>query len=211
MEERTITYDFTNKTELLNKLQSYADTPDSDNIHFKELIKDKLLHCPELLYAIHNTDLEDQLFDKRGNLLTDGEWSLYFGDNSNIRPRVFIPQTQDSANCYVCYKTGFDELMKYSSIEKEEQITFIVLVHGEDITDELTGIPRHDLIAAILTSEFNYSNTFGKQCVLVSDQEGYTDNNYVTRTLVFQLQTPNGIVQTQNGKTGYINRSRIRK
>ena len=39
LEERTITYDFTNKTELLKKLQSYANTPDSDNIHFKEIIK----------------------------------------------------------------------------------------------------------------------------------------------------------------------------
>ena len=211
MEEKIITYDFNNKDEMLMKLQQYADTPDNDNIRFKRLIKDKLLHCPELLYAIHNEKFESQLFDVNGKLLVNGEWSLYFGDNSNIRPQIFIPQSQDAPNNYVCYKTGSDELVKYNSIEKVEQITFLILVHGEDVNDTLTGIPRHDLISAIISGLFNYSNVFGKQCILVSDQEGYSDNNYVTRTMVFELNTPNGLVKTENGRTGYINNSRLRK
>ena len=42
------------KNDLLQKLRSYAYTPDDDVIRFKEKVKEKLLKCPELLYALNN-------------------------------------------------------------------------------------------------------------------------------------------------------------
>lgn len=73
--------------------------------------------------------------------------------------------------------------------------------------DKFTGIPRHDLIACIIRDRFNWSNIFGVQCNLVSSKEALTDNNYISRTMVFELYDLNGIVRTSydNGVTDIIN------
>ena len=202
----------TTKEDLLDKLRAYADTPDDDNIKYKHIIRKALLNCPELLYALNNNELEPELFDEDGNLLIDkdtgellGEVDRYFGDNSNIRPSLFIPDTQTTVNSYVCYQVMFDELPRYSNIQKYTEITFNIFVNGKDRTDKLTGIPRHDLIASIIRERFNWSNIFGMQTHLISSKESVTDNNYLVRTLIFQIVDTNGIVTTQNGKTSVTN------
>ena len=202
----------TTKEDLLDKLRAYADTPDDDNIKYKDIIKKALLNCPELLYALNNKELESELFDEDNNLLIDeetgellGEVDRYFGDNSNIRPYLFIPDTQTDVKHYVCYQVAFDELPRYSNIQKYTEITFNIFVNGKDRTDKLTGIPRHDLIASIIRERFNWSNIFGMQTHLISSKESVTDNNYLVRTLIFQIVDTNGIVTTQNGKTSVTN------
>ena len=202
----------TTKEELLNKLRAYADTPDDDNIRYKEKIHDALLNNAELLYALNNGELESELFDEDDNLLIDeetgellGEVDRYFGDNSNIRPYLFIPDTQTDVKHYVCYQVAFDELPRYSKIQKYTEITFNIFVNGKDRTDKLTGIPRHDLIASIIRERFNWSSIFGMQTHLISSKESVTDNNYLVRTLIFQIVDTNGIVTTQNGKTSITN------
>lgn len=45
------------KQELLDKLRAYASTPDDENIRYKNTIKNTLLSCPELLYALHEAVL----------------------------------------------------------------------------------------------------------------------------------------------------------
>ena len=201
----------TTKEELLNKLRAYADTPDDDNIKYKHIIRKALLNCPELLYALNNNELESELFDEDGNLLIDkdtgellGEVDRYFGDNSNIRPSLFIPDTQTTVNSYVCYQVMFDELPRYSNIQKYTEITFNIFVNGKDRTDKLTGIPRHDLIASIIRERFNWSSIFGMQTHLISSKESVTDNNYLVRTLIFQVLNLNGIVNTPYGDETYI-------
>ena len=201
----------TTKEELLNKLRAYADTPDDDNIKYKHIIRKALLNCPELLYALNNNELESELFDEDGNLLIDkdtgellGEVDRYFGDNSNIRPSLFIPDTQTTVNSYVCYQVMFDELPRYSNIQKYTEITFNIFVNGKDRTDKLTGLPRHDLIASIIRERFNWSSIFGMQTHLISSKESITDNDYLVRTLVFQISDLNGIVNTPYGGETYI-------
>lgn len=201
----------TTKEELLDKLRAYAETPDDDNIRYKEKIHDALLNNAELLYALNNEELESELFDgdklnideDTGELL--GEVDRYFGDNSNIRPYLFIPDTQTDVKHYVCYQVAFDELPRYSNIQKYTEITFNIFVNGKDRTDKLTGIPRHDLIASIIRDRFNWSNIFGMQTHLVSSKESTTDNNYLVRTLIFQVVDTNGIYKTSNGKTSVMN------
>ena len=201
----------TTKDELLNKLRAYADTPDDDNIRYKEKIHDALLNNAELLYALNNEELESELFDEDNNLLIDeetgellGEVDRYFGDNSNIRPYLFIPDTQTDVKHYVCYQVSFDGLPRYSNIQKYTEITFNIFVNGKDRTDKLTGIPRHDLIASIIRERFNWSNIFGMQTHLISSKESVTDNNYLVRTLIFQISDLNGIVNTPYGGETYI-------
>ena len=201
----------TTKDELLNKLRAYANNPDDDNIKYKDIIKKALLNCPELLCALNNKELESELFDDDGNLLIDkdtgellGEVDRYFGDNSNIRPSLFIPDTQTTVNSYVCYQVMFDELPRYQNIYKYNEIIFNIFVNGKDRTDKLTGIPRHDLIASIIRERFNWSSIFGMQSKLISSKESITDNNYVVRTLIFQIEDTNGIVYTPFDEDSYI-------
>ena len=203
------------KNDLLNKLRAYRRTPDDDNIVYKRKIKNALLSNPCLLYALNEKELESELFDKNGNInwewndeLNDyeplGEWDRYFGENSNIRSSLFIPETQTKVKHYLCYQVEFDELPRYSPMYKYTEITFTIFVHGDDRVDKLTGLQRHDLIASIIRERFNWSSIFGLQTKLVSSKESTTDNNYVVRTLVFQIYDPNSTVYTPYGENSYI-------
>ena len=208
----------TTKEELLNKLRAYAETPDDDNIRYKERIHDALLSNVELLYALNNEELESELFDEDENLLIDeetgellGEVDRYFGDNSNIRPYLFIPETQTDVKHYVCYQVMFDELPRYKNVQKYTEITFNIFVNGKDRTDKLTGIPRHDLIASIIREKFNWSNIFGMQTHLISNKESITDNDYVVRTLIFQNTEVNSITVTPYGEMPNVINYKIRR
>lgn len=204
------------KKDLLSKLRAYSKNPDDENIQYKKKIEKALLSNPCLLYALNEKDLESELFDKNGNINWEwnedtqeyeplGEWDRYFGSNSNIRPFLFIPDTQTEVKHYLCYQVAFDELPRYNDTLKYTNITFTIFVHGNDRMDKLTGIPRHDLIASIIRERFNWSNIFGMQTHLISSKESTTDNNYIVRTLVFQVVDTNGIVKTTNGNTSLNN------
>lgn len=210
MAEKLIT-----KNDLLNKLRAYKESPDDDVILYKQKIKNALLSNPCLLYALDDKTLESELFDKNGNINWEwnedtkqyeplGEWDRYFGSDSLIRPFLFIPDTQTTVKCYICYQVEFNEMPRYNNIEKYTLIIFNIFVHGDDRVDKLTGIPRHDLIASIIREKFNWSSIFGMQAKLISSKESTTDNNYICRTLTFQVLDLNGIVNTPYGKETQI-------
>lgn len=211
MEEKLVT-----KNDLLNKLRAYKTTPDDENIQYKKKIEKALMLNPCLLYALNEKSLESELFDDDGNINWEwneetkeyeplGEWDRYFGGTSNIRPYLFIPDTQTEVKHYICYQVSFDEMPRYQDTLKYTNVTFTIFVHGNDRNDKLTGIPRHDLIASIIRERFNWSNIFGMQTHLISSKESTTDNNYLVRTLVFQVIDTNGIVKTTNGVTSTNN------
>ena len=210
MSEKLVT-----KDDLLNKLCAYKTTPDDDVILYKQKIKNALLSNPCLLYALDDKTLESELFDKNGNINWEwnedtkqyeplGEWDRYFGSDSLIRPFLFIPDTQTTVKCYICYQVEFNEMPRYNNIEKYTLIIFNIFVHGDDRVDKLTGIPRHDLIASIIREKFNWSSIFGMQAKLISSKESTTDNNYICRTLTFQVLDLNGIVNTPYGQETQI-------
>lgn len=202
----------TTKDELLNKLRAYADNPDDDNIRIKEQIKDTFMNCPELLYAIHNKELESELFDEDGNLNIDedgnltGEVDRYFGNNANIRPFLFIPETQDEVKNYVCYQTSYGDLVRYNDKEKNLIVTFTVFVNGKDSIDKLTGIPRHDLIASIIREKFAWIGLEISTTTPFGDKESTTDNNYLVRTLQYEVTLPNSLCKTEGKNTFYNNK-----
>ena len=87
----------TTKEKLLSKLRSYANTPDDDNIKYKNIIKNALLNCPELLYALNVPELESELFDENGDLLIDentgellGEVDRYFDEEVGLNLFKFL-------------------------------------------------------------------------------------------------------------------------
>lgn len=209
-------YDFCNKNEMLQKLRDYVTNPDDDNIRIKAKIYQTFLHCPELLYALHEKDLEEELFyeDDKGNLVLNiddngeptGEWDRYFGSTGNIRPFLFIPETQTDVGHYVCYQTSFDELMRYNSSEKQMIVTFTIFVNGKDSMDEATGIPRHDLIASIIRERFAWIGLEVSATTPSSDKESTTDNNYIVRTLQYIATLPNSITKTEGNYSRYNNK-----
>ena len=211
MSEKLVT-----KDDLLNKLRAYKTTPDDENIQYKKKIEKALMLNPCLLYTLNEKSLESELFDDDGNINWKwnedtkeyeplGEWGRYFGSNSNIRPFLFIPDTQTEVKHYICYQVAFDETPRYQDTLKYTTITFTIFVHGNDRVDKLTMIPRHDLIASIIRERFNWSNIFGMQTHLVSSKESTTDNNYLVRTLVFQVVDTNGIHKTTDKKSYIMN------
>lgn len=209
------------KKDLLSKLRAYSKNPDDENIQYKKKIEKALLSNPCLLYALNEKDLESELFNKNGNINWEwnkdlgeyeplGEWDRYFGGTSNIRPYLFIPDTQTEVKHYICYQVSFDEMPRYQDTLKYTNVTFTIFVHGNDRNDKLTGIPRHDLIASIIRERFNWSNIFGMQTHLISSKESTTDNNYLVRTLVFQVVDTNGIYKTTDGITS-VNNYQLRR
>lgn len=209
------------KNDLLNKLRAYRTTPDDENIQYKKKIEKALMLNPCLLYALNEKSLESELFDDDGNINWEwnedtkeyeplGEWDRYFGGTSNIRPYLFIPDTQTEVKHYICYQVSFDEMPRYQDTLKYTNVTFTIFVHGNDRNDKLTGIPRHDLIASIIRERFNWSNIFGMQTHLISSKESTTDNNYIVRTLIFQLVDTNGIHKTTDNKTT-VNNYQLRR
>lgn len=204
------------KNDLLNKLRTYKITPDDENIQYKKKIEKALMLNPCLLYALNEKSLESELFDDDGNINWEwnedtkeyeplGEWDRYFGGTSNIRPYLFIPDTQTEVKHYICYQVSFDEMPRYQDTLKYTNVTFTIFVHGNDRNDKLTGVPRHDLIASIIRERFNWSNIFGMQTHLVSSKESTMDNNYLVRTLVFQVVDTNGIHKTTDKKSSIMN------
>ena len=178
------------RNDLLGKLRTYKEAPDDENILYKQKIKKALMSNPCLLYALNEKTLESELFD----------------DDGNILPYLFIPDTQTKVRNYLCYQVSFQDTVRYQPGLKETLVTFTIFVHGNDRMDKLTGIPRHDLIASIIRERFAWSNIFGMQTHIISNRESTTDNNYVVRTLVFQLTDLNSKVQTlYGGKPQLIN------
>ena len=212
MSDKKYVYDFSDIQGMFAKLKAYVDNPDDDNIRIKNQIHDTFLHCPELLYALHDTELESELFDEDGSLnVTEngeplGEWDRYFGDTGLVRPFLFIPETRTDVKNYVCYQTSYDELVRYNNNEKNMIVTFTIFVNGKDSMDNLTGIPRHDLIASIIREKFAWIGLEISTPVPSVDKESITDNNYLVRTLQYLVTLPNSICKTEGNTTFYNNK-----
>lgn len=202
------------KDDLLTKLRAYSVNPDDDTIRIKNQIKDLLMKCPELLYSLNEKDLQSELFTDDGKINWDeetheplGEWDRYFGDNSNIRPFLFLPDSETESKHYVCYQVGSEENVRYNDKEKVVVIVFTIFVYEHDRIDKLTNIPRHDLIASIIREKMAWTGLDVSTPVPIYDVESTTDSHYLTRTIKYNVTLPNSIVQTkQNGSVVYTNK-----
>jgi len=115
-----------------------------------------------------------------------------------------LVNVQENVKNYICFETSFDEVARYNKIMKLGQVIFYIVCNNKNILDKETGIARHDLLAALITDEFDWSNLFGTQVHLVSDRPMAVDAQYVGRTLIFEQTTTNSIVKDgkvyNNGK-----------
>lgn len=180
--------------EQVKALRDLKRLPDSDDIRYKEIIKKSLIENPLVIYLLNNKKLEEDGADP----------SDYLGEN--ILPYFLIHPTQHDVQNFICYEVSYDELQRYNSNMKKQQVIFYVLCEEKNNIEKLTGIARHDLLAAQIIDIFNWSNLFGAQIHLVSDVPSVVDNDYACRTLVFEQETDNNLAKTRNGVTRMLNR-----
>ena len=154
---------------------------EKDNIYYKEIIKNKLINNRQIIRSLDNDSLDQDCP------------ADYVGEN--ILPYYLIPDVQEKTQNYICFETSFTEVPRYNNVMKYGQVIFYIICDNKTIYDKKTGIARHDLLAALITDEFNWTNLFGTQVRLVSDKPMALDYHYVGRTLVFEQTTTNSTVK----------------
>lgn len=165
----------------IQEIIEYKKHYEKDNIYYKEIIKNKLINNSKIIRSINNPNLDPDCP------------ADYIGQN--ILPYYLIVGTQNDTANYICFETSFDEVPRYNNVMKMGQVIFYILCDNKTIYDKTSGIARHDLLAALITDEFNWTNMFGSQIHLVSDKPLAMDYNYVGRTLIFEQTSPNAIVK----------------
>lgn len=180
--------------EQIQTLRSYKTVMDDDNIRIKTIIKQTLIEDPLIIYLLNNKELEDDEADPSDYL------------DTNILSYYLIHPTQHNVANYICVGIDTTESPRFNDALKYQTITFYILCEEKNGIEPLTGLPRHDLLAARIKNSFNWTNKFGTQCVLVDERESVTDNDYATRTLKFQMTTPKNIVKTKDGASRVVNR-----
>lgn len=184
-------------------LLSFKTAIDSDDIKVKEKIKQILLNNRFIIHVLNNKELED----------ADCEPDEYFG--INILPYYLIEPTQTNIQNFICFEVDYDMASSYqyskshkslNSTIKTLRVIFHVLCEQKNVVDKETGIARHDLLAALIQDQFNWTNYFGTKLMLVSDVSGVIDGKYASRTLIFEQTTDNNIVKTIDNTPRLINK-----
>lgn len=171
----------------LQTLLNLKTHQDSDDIKYKEIIKKTLINNDLIIYLLNNKDLES----------IEADPSDYLG--VNILPYYLIHPTQHNVQNFICYEVGFRELERYNSKMKLLQVTFYILCEEKNNIEKQTGIARHDLLGALILDLFNWTNVFGQQIHCISDLPSVTDNDYATRTIIFEQTTDNNLSKTRGG------------
>lgn len=182
----------------ITTLRSFKKYVDSDDIRYKEIIKNKLLESETLMYLLNNKDLEE----------AEASPDEYFG--VNIFPYYIIHESQHEVKNFLCYETQVKEIREYDKYRKYQQIIFYILCEqgkGNGIEPN-TYIARHDLIGALIIDMFNHTNLFGAKVMCVSNIPTVVDGDYACRTLIFEQLTDNNLVKTVNGIPRMVNKDK---
>ncbi len=168
---------------ITSELIDYKKIYEQDDVWMKEVIKRKLLDDRRIIRVLNNPDLDE-----------DNPDDYYL---VNILPYYLVPDTQTETRNYICYEVGFTETSDSNKIMKNCQITFYIFTDVKTAVDKATGIPRHDLLAALITDDLNWGNSLGFQLKLASDRPYAMDARYAMRTLIFESTSTNNITKNK--------------
>lgn len=186
-------------------LKSYIEDSQDDNNKLKHEVFEKLARNKYICHVLNNEALEDE----------DAEPDDYLYEN--IIPYEIIHPTQVKVKNFICVLTRQTELYRYDKAIKLQQIIFKIyceqangMVNSEFPESKNTLIPlgmaRHDLIAALIKTEFNYYPLSCGKIRLVQDTEDATDTDYATRMLIFECYTDANLTKNINGQQQMINK-----
>ena len=149
---------------------------DDDIIRKKRIIEQALYSDEDIVEVIDDHDIDPSCPDE-----------LVY---SSIYPFIRIPGTQDKSKNFITFSVSDMGRMPNNEVMKSQYVQFVVFVH-KDLVQTKYGMARHDCLGHIIRDIFNLSNMLGPQMNLVSNVEGVTDSDYLTRTLKFELVDDN--------------------
>lgn len=158
---------------------------DDDIVRKKRIIGQMLYSDPDIIEVLDNPKLDPSC----------PEDALYV----NIFPFIRIPGTQDVSKSYVTFMLDDMEKSQFNKSMKSQFLKVVIFVH-KDLVKTQWGADRHDLLAYLVRDVFHLSNSLGLQLSLVSNREGVTDTDYCTRTLQFEMTTPNSVQMFNTNK-----------
>ena len=158
---------------------------DDDIVRKKRIIGRMLYSDPDIIEVLDNPKLDPSC----------PEDALYV----NIFPFIRIPGTQDVSKSYITFMLDDMEKSQFNKSMKSQFLKVVIFVH-KDLVKTQWGAERHDLLAYLVRDVFHLSNSLGLQLTLVSDREGVTDTDYCTRTLQFEMTTPNSVQSFNTNK-----------
>jgi len=151
---------------------------DDDIVRKKRIISEMIYSDPDIIEVLENPELDPNC----------PEEYLY----TNIYPFVRIPGTQDVSKSFITFMLDDMETAQTNKAMKSQFLKVVIFVH-KDLVKTKWGAERHDLLAYLVRDVFHLSNSLGMQLNLVYNREGVTDADYCTRTLQFEMTTPNSI------------------
>ena len=158
---------------------------DDDIVRKKRIIGQMLYSDPDIIEVLDNPELDPSCPDEY----------LY----QNIYPFIRIPGTQDTSRNYITFMLDDMESAQFNKAMKSQFLKVVIFVH-KDLVKTKWGAERHDLLAYLVRDVFHLSNSLGLQLNLVSNREGVTDTDYCTRTLQFEITTPNSMQPYKTNK-----------
>lgn len=178
--------------------QSDSDSLNYDDIDsYKYLIMDILTKNQDILKTLHNKDLEAE--ENRINGLLNGD--LY--KNVNIFNFLKVPDTQSLVKNFICFEVNDIEIGRYNETLMTKNIVFRTISHEDDYKTDW-GIARQDLLAAIIKSEFDWTNIFGIHLTKISDRGRIGEGGYYYREFTYETTTANNLVnKIKNGGVTY--------
>ena len=151
---------------------------DDDIVRKKRLISQMLYNDPDIIEVLDNPDLDPNC----------PEEYLY----TNIFPYIRVPGTQDTSKSFITFMLDDMDKSQVNKAMKSQFLKVVIFVH-KDLIQTRLGAVRHDLLGYLVKDIFHLSNSIGMQLTLLSDREGVTDTDYCTRTLQFEMTTPNSV------------------
>lgn len=149
---------------------------DDDIVRKKRIIAEMIYSDPDIIEVLDNDELDPSCPDEY----------LY----NNIFPFIRIPGTQDVSKNFITFMLDDMETAQINKSMKSQLLKVVIFVH-KDLIKTKYGAERHDLLAYLVRDVFHLSNKLGLQLTEVYNREGVTDTDYCTRTLQFEMTTPN--------------------
>ena len=158
---------------------------DDDIIRKKRLIEQILCSDKDVIEILDNPKLNPDIPEE------------YVGEN--IFGFLRVPGTQDVSKNFITFIVDDMGHAPNNQTMKMQYVQFVVFVH-KDLVKTKYGMARHDLLGYLIRDIFHLSNSLGSQMEITYNKEGITDTDFYTRTLRFEMTTPNSMQPYKTNK-----------
>lgn len=169
-----------NIQDILNRSMGEKSDANVDDIfRYKYKIMKMLTSNQDLLHTLHNSSLAGNDENINGDKYRD----------VCIFDYMKLPELKNEVKNYICFEV--DDSTGYNSTVNK-RITFRTVSHESDCKTDW-AISRQDLLAAIIKTEFDWTNAFGMHFEKSSDNGYVADGGYYYREICYNVTAPNNI------------------